>query len=243
MSALVAVGAVLGAAAGVAVQRAAARFVPARDTVPSGLHPADGSPAAAAPRTVSVRVPSAVPILATAMLWALATVRFEPTWQLPAFLFLAAVGVLLAVVDLEHRLLPNRILLPATGVAAALLTLAAAATGAWPHLLGAAVGAAALFLVFLVLALIAPAGLGMGDVKLAGLLGLYLGWLGAGAVVVGAVAGFVVQAVIALGLLAARRVGLRGEIPFGPAMLAGAALAIGAGSHWLGSVLGGTGRG
>jgi leader peptidase (prepilin peptidase)/N-methyltransferase len=80
--------------------------------------------------------------------------------------------------------------------------------------------------VYLVLALIAPSGLGMGDVKLAGLLGLYLGWLGWGAVVLGAMAGFVVQAVVALLLLATRRIGLRGELPFGPAMLAGAALVI-----------------
>ena len=238
MSALVVVGAVLGLATGVAVRRAAVRFVPADEPVPTVevALPDGGAPS----RSVSMRVPSAVPVLATAALFGLTGAHFGLTWQLPAFLFLAAVGVLLAVVDLEHRLLPNRILLPATGVAAALLTLAAAATGAWPHLLGAAGGAAALFLVFLVLALIAPAGLGMGDVKLAGLLGLYLGWLGAGVLVVGAVAGFVVQAVIALGLLAARRVGLRGEIPFGPAMLVGAALAIGAGSQWLGSVLGAT---
>jgi len=78
-----------------------------------------------------------------------------------------------------------------------------------------------------VLALASPGGLGMGDVKLAALLGLYLGWLGWAAVVLGALAGFVVQAVVALALLAARRIGLRGELPFGPAMLAGAALVIG----------------
>jgi leader peptidase (prepilin peptidase)/N-methyltransferase len=67
----------------------------------------------------------------------------------------------------------------------------------------------------------------MGDVKLAGLLGLHLGWMGWGALVVGAAAGFIVQALLALVLLAGRRIGLRGELPFGPAMLAGAALAIG----------------
>jgi leader peptidase (prepilin peptidase)/N-methyltransferase len=66
----------------------------------------------------------------------------------------------------------------------------------------------------------------MGDVKLAAVLGLYLGWLGWSALVDGALAGFVVQAVLALVLLAARRVQLRGAIPFGPAMLAGAALGI-----------------
>ncbi|HEY4604530.1 MAG TPA: prepilin peptidase, partial [Blastococcus sp.] len=62
---------------------------------------------------------------------------------------------------------------------------------------------------------------------LAGLLGLYLGWLGWDVLLLGAAAGFVVQAVLALLLLATRRIGLRGELPFGPAMLAGAALAIG----------------
>ena len=85
-----------------------------------------------------------------------------------------------------------------------------------------------LFVVFLVLALISPRSLGMGDVKLAALLGLVPGLAGlGGACVLGAAAGFVVQAVFALALLAARRIGLRGELPFGPAMLLGAALAIG----------------
>ncbi len=73
----------------------------------------------------------------------------------------------------------------------------------------------------------------MGDVKLAALLGLYLGWLGWDAVVIGAAGGFVVQAVVALCLLATRRIGLRGELPFGPAMLLGAVLAIG----WSGTLL------
>ena len=80
---------------------------------------------------------------------------------------------------------------------------------------------------FLVLALIAPSGLAMGDVKLAALLGLYLGWIGWNAVVIGGATGFVVQAAAALVLLATRRIGLRGELPFGPAMLLGALLAIG----------------
>ncbi len=161
------------------------------------------------------------------MLFALVGLRFGPSWELPAFLLLAGTGVLLAVIDLQHRLLPNRIVLPSLGIGAALLALAAAADGIWASLLRAGLGAVALFAVFLVLALISPRSLGMGDVKLAGLVGLYLGWFGWGAVVVGALAGFVVQALIALVLLATRRIGLGGELPFGPAMLLGAALAIG----------------
>jgi len=77
-----------------------------------------------------------------------------------------------------------------------------------------------------VLVMISPRSIGMGDAKLAALLGLYLGWLGADVLVLGITAGFVVQAVLALLLLVTRRIGLRGELPFGPAMLVGAALAV-----------------
>ena len=174
---------------------------------------------------LAVRLP--VVEVGTALLFVLTVLRFELSWELPAFLFLAAASVLLGLIDLQHRLLPNRIVLPAIGIAAALLTLAAAAEQEWPVLLRAALGSVVLFTVFLLLALIAPRGLGMGDVKLAALLGLYLGWIGWGAVVIGAAGGFVVQAVGALVLLATRRIGLRGELPFGPAMLLGAVLAIG----------------
>src|SRR6185437_3671912 len=111
-------------------------------------------------------------------------------------------------VDLRHRLLPDRAVVPTFAVGALLLVVAAVAEQAWPDLLRAGLGALVLFAAFLVLALISPAGLGMGDVKLAAVVGLYLGWLGWGAVVLGAFAGFVVQAVVSLVLLATRRIGL-----------------------------------
>ena len=172
--------------------------------------------------------------LATAVLFALVALRFGAAWELPAFLAVAGAGVLLAVIDLRHRLLPNRVVVPAAGATAVLLLGAAAASGAWDDLLRAGLGAVVLFAVFLFMALVSPGALGMGDVKLAGLLGLLLGWLGWGAVLVGAAAGFVVQAAVALLLLATRRVGLRAELPFGPAMLLGAAVAVG----WSGAILG-----
>ncbi|WP_448624074.1 prepilin peptidase [Geodermatophilus sp. URMC 64] len=165
--------------------------------------------------------------LATGLVLGLVTLCLGLVWELPAFLLLAAVGVLLAVLDLRHRLLPNRVLLPAGVAGLVLLAGAAAAEGEWPSLLRAVLGAVVLFAVFLFLALIAPSGLAMGDVKLAALLGLYLGWLGWEAVALGGAAGFVVQALLALVLLATRRVALRGELPFGPAMLIGAGLALG----------------
>ena len=181
---------------------------------------------------LALRVPAVE--VATALSFALVALRFRFSWELPAFLFLAAAGVLLAVVDLQHRRLPNRVVVPSIGIGAVLLLLAAVPEGDWEALLRAVLGAVVLFVVFLVLALISPRGLGMGDVKLAGLIGLYLGWIGWGAVVGGAAAGFVLQALLALALLAGRRIGLRGELPFGPAMLLGAAVAIG----WSGTLPG-----
>jgi leader peptidase (prepilin peptidase)/N-methyltransferase len=212
---------VAGLVAGLLVARAAASFPwtagPPTETAPPG-------PAVPAPVVTAV----------TALLFVLTAVRFGASEELPAYLVLAATGVLLAVVDLRHRLLPNRVMGPASVAGGLLLTAAAAVDGRWEDLGRAALGAVVLFTVFLLLALVSPSALGMGDVKLAGLLGLHLGWLGWDAVLLGAAAGFVVQAVLSLVLLAARRIDLRGELPFGPAMLLGAAaaaaaVAIGAG--------------
>ena len=211
LTALVAVVAgLLGLVVGHLVNRAAARL-PRSEPVSD--------------RRYALRPP--VVELATALLFALAALRFGLAWELPAFLVLAAAGVLLAVIDLQHHLLPNRVVLPSIGISAVLLLIAALAEQDWADLLRAGITAVVLFAVFLVLALISPGGLGMGDVKLAGLTGLYLGWIGWAAVVVGAAAGFVIQALLALVLLAGRRIGLRGELPFGPAMLVGAAVVIG----------------
>jgi leader peptidase (prepilin peptidase) / N-methyltransferase len=212
---VVAVAGVLGLLVGAVVNRAAGRF------------PWTSSDEAPDRRTIAVAVRAPVVELATAVLFALVAWRFGASWELPAFLLFAAVAVLLTVIDLRHRLLPNRVILPALAAGAVLLTVAATAGDAWPALLRATLGAAVLFVVFLVLALVSPRSLGMGDVKLAALVGLFLGWIGWGAVVVGGAAGFVVQALLAVVLLASRRIGLRGELPFGPAMLVGAAVAIG----------------
>jgi leader peptidase (prepilin peptidase)/N-methyltransferase len=211
----------LGLAAGLPVSRAAARF----PWTPG----ADATPAA-----TGLAVPAPLVVAGTAGLFILTALQFGASWELPAFLWFAGVAVLLAVIDLQHRLLPNRIVVPAIAVGAVLLLVAAAAGQEWPALLRALLGAVVLFVAFLILALLSPRGLGMGDVKLAGLVGLYLSWLGWDVLVLGAAAGFVVQAVLALILLAGRRIGLRGKLPFGPAMLLGAALAIGWSSVLLG---------
>ncbi len=209
----VAAAGLVGLLAGVLVNRAAGRFPwPRPASVPAVLG-----------RGRLAHRPPFVEA-GTAALCALAALR--PGWDLPAFVVLAVAGVLLAVIDLRHHLLPDRVVLPSIAVVATLLAVAAAAEGAWPPFLRALAGAAALFAGFLVLALVAPGQLGMGDVKLAALLGLPLGWLGWPAVLLGALAAFAVQAVVALALLATGRVTLRSALPFGPAMLLGAAAAI-----------------
>jgi leader peptidase (prepilin peptidase) / N-methyltransferase len=203
------VAALLGLAVGALVNRLAARFP----------WSSDGDRAAVAVRRPVLEV-------GTALLFVLVVLRFGLSWELPAYLVLAASGVLLAVVDLQHKRLPDRVTLPSIGIGALLLALAAVGAGNWSALFRALLGALVLYVVFVVLVLISPRSIGMGDAKLAALLGLYLGWLGWDVLVLGTAAGFVVQAVLALVLLTTRRIGLRGELPFGPAMLIGAALAI-----------------
>lgn len=162
----------------------------------------------------------------TGVAFAVMALRFGPDVVLPAFLYLAAIGVALWMIDLDVKRLPNAIVLPSYVVAAALLTLASALTGAWGDLLRAGLGMAALYGFYFLLAFIYPAGMGFGDVKLAGVLGLYLGYLGWAEVIGGGFLGFLFGGVVGLGLMAVSRAGRKSQIPFGPFMLAGALVAI-----------------
>lgn len=139
-----------------------------------------------------------------------------------ALLYLAAISIALAAIDLDVHRLPNTIVLPAYLVGGVALTAAAISTGDFESLARAAAGAGILFAFYLVLALIAPRGMGMGDVKLAGVLGLFLGWFGWEALAVGALAAFLLGGLFGVILILARRARRTTGIPFGPWMLAGA---------------------
>lgn len=139
-----------------------------------------------------------------------------------ALLYLAAVSIALAAIDLDVHRLPNSIVLPAYLVGGVALTVAAIAAGDLVSLARAAAGAGILFAFYLVLALIAPRGMGMGDVKLAGVLGLFLGWFGWEALAVGALAAFLLGGLYGVILIIGRRARRTTGIPFGPWMLAGA---------------------
>lgn len=156
---------------------------------------------------------------------------------LVAFLYLAAISVALSAIDIDVHKLPNRIVLPSYIVGAVLLG-AAALVGGDPAALGrAAAGAGILVVFYLVLAIAKPGGMGMGDVKLAGVLGLYLGYLGWGQLVVGAMGAFILGGLFGIAVLIVRR-GTGGRaIPFGPWMLAGAWVGIFAGEQITGAYL------
>jgi leader peptidase (prepilin peptidase)/N-methyltransferase len=162
----------------------------------------------------------------TAALFVALTVRLGPSPALPAYLYLAAVGIALAAIDIDVHRLPDALTLPSYGVGILLLGAAALADHGAPQLMRALLGMAACFAVYFALAVVYPAGMGFGDVKLAGLLGLYLGWLGWAAWAVGLFAGFFLGGAAGLVLLALGRASRKTALPFGPFMLTGAALAI-----------------
>jgi leader peptidase (prepilin peptidase)/N-methyltransferase len=144
------------------------------------------------------------------------------TAVLPALIWLALTTAPLAVIDLEHQRLPDRLVFLADGGAVVLLTVAAAAREEWHPLLRAAEGAAAVFALFYLLNVISPRSIGFGDAKLSALIGGYLGWFGWLDVYYGVFAGWVVGAAAALTLLALRRAGMKSGVPFGPSMILGA---------------------
>jgi leader peptidase (prepilin peptidase)/N-methyltransferase len=165
--------------------------------------------------------------LITPVAFAALALRLGLRPALPAFCYLAAIGVALAIIDIQHRRLPNALTLTSYPVALVLLGLAALGTrGGGHHLADALIGMAAAGLLYLLQALIYPAGMGWGDVKLSGLIGLYLGWFGAEVLLAGLLAGYLLGAVTGIALLVTRRATGKSQIPFGPFMLAGALIVI-----------------
>jgi leader peptidase (prepilin peptidase)/N-methyltransferase len=152
--------------------------------------------------------------------------------------YFAVMAIRLSVIDLRHHLLPNRIVFPSYAVAGALLLGAAAlqasavptgtAAAGDAELFGVpglrvVAGGAALWLFYFLLRAVYPPGMGFGDVKLAGVLGMYLGFLGWAHVFAGTFAAFLFGGLWSVALLVSRRGTLKSDIPFGPFMLAGTA--------------------
>jgi len=176
---------------------------------------------------ISARYPAVEAL--TAALFVLVTWRMLQLGQaaaIPALLTFIALGVALSFIDLDVRRLPNVLVLPAYPVLAALLAAAAGVHGDWQTMLRTGLGGLALFGFFFALALIHPQGMGFGDVKLAGLIGMVLGYLSWTALVVGAFAGFFLGAVVGLVVIAVGAGGRKTALPFGPFMVIGALAAL-----------------
>jgi len=169
---------------------------------------------------ISVRYPLVE--LACAALFAALGARFAHSWALPAYLLFGAALLAIAVIDLEHYIIPNRIVYPVGFASVPLLALGAGLNGDWWSFARALIGAACAFAALFLIHIVSPRGMGFGDVRLSFLLGLYLGFLGALEVAAGLFLGFVYGAVIGIGLMAMRRRGRGQHIPFGPFLAAGA---------------------
>ncbi|MFK4597853.1 leader peptidase (prepilin peptidase)/N-methyltransferase [Streptomyces pristinaespiralis] len=227
-AALIVVAALWGAGTGLLCPRAAYRLsVEAgeawREACPAGHVYAGpgrgwlGGACCAAPVPARLAAPL---VTAAACAVLAATTGARP--EVVVWLALAPFAVLLALVDLRVRRLPDRLTLPMAGAAAVLLGVAASAPGAGGAWATALLGGPALGGAYLALFLINPDGMGFGDVKLALALGVVLGWYGWAVLFAGAFAGFLFGSLYGLGLVALRRAGRGSTIPFGPFMLAGA---------------------
>jgi len=195
--------------------------------------------AAISPRYLVIEVITGVLFGAVAWVWGL-----DPL--LPALLVLTLSLVVATAIDLEHRIIPNRLTLRLPVILLPLLVIAAAVDGAWPDLLRGAIAGVAVPGVMLALSelfrlLRGQPGIGMGDIKLAISLGLVLGYLGGLELVVFAYATIISAVIIAIVLLLAGRAKLASRIPFGPYLAVGAMVVIlarDAGTDLVRSVLG-----
>lgn len=167
-----------------------------------------------------------MPFLLAPLLWVAAAMRFGWSWALPGYCFLFAALVKLTEIDLKELKLPNRITYPLFVLSIPLVAVASISEGgisAFGRSLG---GSLAAFTFLFLLALIYPRGMGMGDVKLAPSLGLYLGLLGWGEVVLGLFLAFLLGALIGLGLIVTGVKGRKDYVPFGPFLALGTVIAV-----------------
>ena len=172
--------------------------------------------------TISMRYP--IVELSTGLVFGLVAWKFRAgaSSLMVAFLYLAAASISLALIDLDTHTLPNRIVIPSYFVGVILLGVTGLISGNYGGILRSFAGMSALGLFYFGLALIYPGGMGMGDVKFAGVLGLFLGYLGWDVFLVGAFSAFVLGGFFALALILLRKAHRGSGIPFGPWMLTGA---------------------
>lgn len=159
----------------------------------------------------------------TGVLCAAIVLRYGIDPLLPALFLLGVLGVQLSRIDAALHLLPNPLVLVLGAGGFVFLLLPALLENELPFLLRGVIGAAIGFIFYLVLAIITPGAMGMGDVKLAAPLGLYLGYLGWSQLLHGILLGLILNGLAALVILAFRRGTKPKEVAHGPSMIAAAA--------------------
>jgi leader peptidase (prepilin peptidase)/N-methyltransferase len=176
--------------------------------------------------------------LANAALYVLMAIRFDDTRAaIPAYCILTSVLLAQTWIDLQTQRLPREITY--TGIMLGAITLSFAAVvidepeRIWMMALGALIALAAMWLIYVA----SKGGMGDGDVRLAPLLGMYLGWLNPGIVLPGLFFGFIAGAVVGVAMMAVDRAGRRTAVPFGPFLALGTVVAIFVGQHFVDLVL------
>ncbi len=186
-----------------------------------------GAVATVAPGAVAVRVPPklelAVSALLTGLWFALAAIRIGDVPALGAYCALGVGLVAASVVDARDGIVPRVIVFPTLAVAGGALVAASVAAAHEQPLLDAAIGGAIAFCVFFTLWWCFPRGLGYGDVRLAGLIGVALSWLGFGELYVGFLFAFVAGTVLGVALMVLQGTGRKTTLPFAPPLALGAA--------------------
>lgn len=178
-------------------------------------------------RSCKSRIRARYPLveLASGGLFVAAGIHFSHSWALPAYCVFFASLLAITVIDFDHFIIPNRVIYPTLFITAPLLLAAAALGGDWMRAEHAAIGGVAGFVALFAVHLISPRGMGFGDVRLAGVIGMMLGWLGLGFVALALFLSFLLASVIGIGLMVTRRKGRKDAVPFGPFMAAGALIA------------------
>jgi leader peptidase (prepilin peptidase)/N-methyltransferase len=176
----------------------------------------------------------------TAALFVAITLRFGFSVELPAYLYLGAIGVCLALIDVDVRRLPDTIVLPSYVVSILLLLPAGASAADRTVPVRALAGMVALLILFFALAAAYPNGLTFGDVKLAGLVGLYLGWLSWTALFLTAVGSLVIAAMSGVAVLATKHGSRYVAVPLAPCLIGAGVLSVFVAaplSSWYGSLI------
>jgi len=183
-------------------------------------------------------VRTAASAVLTGGLFAALAVHFGADVVLAPFVVFVAVLVVVSVTDLSFRLVPRWLIYAGVALVAPLLVLTAAVDHQWHQLPGAAIGGAVAFALFFSVWWFVPRGMGYGDVRLAGLIGIATGYLSLLHAYLAFLGGFVIGMVFGLVMMLLGSSGRKTRIPFAPALSVGAVLAVFYGAHLAQSLFG-----